>query len=67
MPLEVCPWGLRPGMKLIVLRPHLAVEMGVDLRRHDRRVPQHLLERPHVHPPGQQVRREAVPQDVRIQ
>ena len=41
--------------------------MGVDLRRHDRRVPQHLLERPHVHPPGQQVRREAVPQDVRIQ
>ena len=54
-------------MKAVVLRPHLTVEMGVDLRRHDRRVPQHLLERPHVHPAGQQVRREAVPQDVRIQ
>src|SRR3954462_1707841 len=56
--------GPRVGVEVDVLQP-LGREVGVDLRRRDIRVAEHLLQRAQVAAAGEQVRRERVAEGVR--
>ncbi len=42
-----------------------AIDVGINLRGCDIRVPQHCLQRPQIRPARQQMRRECVPQNMR--
>src|SRR5262245_18938282 len=63
----VSRFSLGAGVRRIIgLRQMLEVEVGVDLRRGNARVPQHLLHRAQVTARLQQVRGKGMPQRVRM-
>jgi hypothetical protein len=65
-PAGIAVW-LRPGMKLAMHSfQSLLIDMGIDLRRRNVSVPEHFLDDAQIGTVPEEVRREAVPQKVRI-